>query len=322
MANSVLRSEVLLFIAAAIWGFAFVAQRAGMEYVGPFTFNGVRFALGCLALVPLLMARRASRNHAGKALHGSRDHAGEASRGGLQGKLLRGCWLAGIVLFAGASLQQVGMVYTTAGKAGFITGLYVIIVPILGLFWGHRPGLGTWAGAFIAALGLYFLSIGGSFSIARGDFLVLLSAFFWAGHVLIIGWLSSRIDTAALAFTQFAVCSLLSLIVAIAVEEIALQSLLDAAIPIVYGGVFSVGVAYTLQVAAQRHAPPARAAIILSLETVFAALGGWLLLSEAIPPRGLIGCALMLAGILLSQRTYFADYHAGSVQADSVPENK
>jgi len=215
--------------------------------------------------------------------------------------ILLGGAALGMALFSGASLQQIGLVYTTAGKAGFITGLYVIIVPILGLFWKQQPKIGTWIGAILAAIGLYFLSVTEQFTIEMGDLLVLVGAFFWAAHVLIIGWLSPRINPIKLAFSQYLACSILSLITAYLVETITLTSILEAAIPILYGGLLSVGVAYTLQVIAQRDAHPAHAAILLSLEAVFAAVGGWLLLDEIISPRGLVGCGLMLAGMLLSQ---------------------
>lgn len=285
-----LKSDALLMLTATIWGFAFVAQRVGMEYVGPFTFNGVRFALGSLSLVPLMLLKRKNPS-AIAALLPPADRQTVAWGGAL----------AGLVLFMGASLQQVGLVHTTAGNAGFITGLYVVIVPLLGLFWRQRPDLGTWIGALLAAAGLYLLSVTAVFEIAFGDLLVLVGAFFWAAHVLIIGWLSPRIESIQLACIQFAVCSLLSLITAAALETMTLQGLMGAALPILYGGLLSVGVAYTLQVVAQRDARPAHAAIILSLESVFAALGGWLLLGELLSARALVGCSLMMAGMLLSQ---------------------
>ena len=280
-----LRSDLLLLLTALIWGFAFVAQRVGMEYVGPYLFNGARFALGALPLVPFVL-KNTSKPRWSNLLR--------AAPGSL---------LAGLFLFVGSSLQQVGIVYTTAGKAGFITGLYVILVPILGLFLGQHSGRNTWIGALGASAGLYLLSIEPPLAIARGDALVLASALFWAGHVLLIGRLSRQIDWAALAFLQYLTCSVLSTGVAFLTEEIALQPLLDAALPIAYGGVLSVGVAYTLQVVAQRQAPAGHAAIILSLETVFAALGGWLLLDETMPLRGLLGCALIFAGMLVSQQS-------------------
>jgi drug/metabolite transporter (DMT)-like permease len=281
------KANLLLLVAAVIWGFAFVAQRVGMRYVGPLTFNGVRFALGAAALIPLLMWQRKN---------------GPAASGGSDRSLvLKGGVVAGLVLFLGATLQQYGVVYTTAGKAGFITGLYVVFVPLLGLLVGQKTGRFVWAGALTAAVGLYLLSAKGIVGIDPGDGLVLLGALFWAAHVLVIGRLSRRVAPVRLAVTQFTVVSILSLVGAVLFETIELAALRAAAIPILYAGLLSVAVAYTLQVVAQRRAQPAHAAIILSFESVFAVLGGWLVLSEGLPVRALIGCALMLVGILLAQ---------------------
>jgi drug/metabolite transporter (DMT)-like permease len=292
MDRQVLRADWLLLLTAVIWGGAFVAQRAGMYYVGAFTFNGIRFGLGLLVLLPLVMRAPRGRKHnpdSGNWQHVFRRPA------------LWGGALAGLVLFTAAGLQQLGLVYTTAGKAGFITGLYVIIVPILGLFWGLKSAKGGWLGACLAVVGLYLLSVTKDFTLAPGDLLVLLGAFFWAGHVLVVGWLSPRVNRLRLACTQYAVCSSLSLIAAVLTEKIVLESVLQAAVPILYGGVMSVGIAYTLQVVAQRHAPPAHAAVILSLEAVFAAAAGWLILGEVMSARDMIGAGLMLAGMLTAQ---------------------
>ncbi len=302
MTSKVLKSEALLLLTAAIWGFAFVAQRIGMEHVGPFIFNGVRFALGGLFLLPFLITSR--RRLAPPQSSPERDEVALSERRPRKHEpkrvLLFSC-LTGLILFFGASLQQIGIVYTTAGKAGFITGLYVIVVPILGLFWKQHPGSWTWLGAASAVAGLYLLSFSGRVTVSKGDLIVLSGAFFWAGHVLMIGWLTSWINGITLAFIQFITCSVLSLLTAFVIETVALQGLLDAAVPILYGGLLSVGIAYTLQVIAQRHAQPAHTAIIISMETVFAALGGWLILDETLPLRGIAGCALMLIGILLSR---------------------
>ena len=285
-----LKADGLLLLTAVIWGFAFVAQRLGMEHVGPFGFNGVRFALGCLVLLPPLF--RNGLHHDTPSSRKVEPFSSASLGGGL---------LAGLVLFCGASFQQVALVYTTAGKAGFITGLYVILVPVIGIALGHRTHAGTWIGTFLAAVGLYLLSVTEQFTFAPGDLLVLVGAFFWAGHVLIIGWLSPRQDPLKLAFVQYATCAALSLLVSAGIEPNAVDGYLSAAIPILYGGILSVGVAYTLQVVAQKHANPAHAAIILSLEAVFAALGGWIILGETLTPRGLLGCTLMFAGMLASQ---------------------
>jgi drug/metabolite transporter (DMT)-like permease len=260
-----MRADVLLFLTAAIWGLAFVAQRVGMDHVGPLTFNGVRFALGSLALLPLI--RFMGRNRA-------RPSAASASR------LLWGGLVLGLALFGGSTLQQLGLVLR------------------------QRTGLGTWLGAILAVAGMYLLSVTGGLSMAFGDMLVLGSAFFWAGHVLIIGRLSpglDAVDAVRLSSMQFAVCAVLSLIAALFTEDMAFSGIMDAALPILYGGLMSTGVAYTLQVVAQRDADPSHAAVILSLESVFAALCGWMMLDETLGVRALIGCALMLAGMLLSQ---------------------
>jgi drug/metabolite transporter (DMT)-like permease len=285
----VLRADWLLFLTAAIWGCAFVAQRSGMRYVGPFTFNGLRFLLGACALIPLIIYR--NRRYGTQSV-GPPFFSLEFMKKGL---------LIGIVLFCGASLQQIGMVFTTAGKGGFITGLYVILVPVIGLFLGHRLGWSGWTGAILATSGMYLLSVTESLTIEAGDLWVLTSAFFWASHVLILGWLSPQMDTIKLACAQFFVCAVLSLATALITESISICGIGAGMIPILYGGLMSVGIAYTLQVVAQKDAPPAHASVILSLETVFAAISGWILLDEVLSFRTLIGCGLMLAGMLLVQ---------------------
>ena len=286
-----LKSDLLLLATAMIWGFAFVAQRAGMSYVGPFTFNAIRFALGMAVLLPLAASGRSPQDTPASV---------SPSRGSAF-QLFWGQIGLGVALFGGASLQQAGLVYTTAGKAGFITGLYVVMVPILGIALRQQTHLGTWLGAVLAVVGLYLLSVTKGFTIAFGDLLVVLSALLWAVHVHLISWLAPQMNVTLLAIKQYAICSLLSLVTALLVETIAWAAIWQAALPIFYGGVLSVGVAYTLQVLAQKEAHPSHAAILLSLEAVFAALGGWWLLNETLSGRGLIGCTLMLSGMLVSQ---------------------
>jgi drug/metabolite transporter (DMT)-like permease len=285
-----LKSDLLFLLSAVIWGFAFVAQRMGMDHVGPFTFNGIRFFLGAMVLLPVIHSQRK------KQLQTSDD-----SRPIHTKQLIIYGSLAGLALFSGASLQQVGLVYTTAGKAGFITGLYVVIVPIMGLLWGQRTNTGTWSGALLAATGMYLLSINENLSIAFGDVLELIGAVLWACHIHLIGWLSPKTDSLRLAFVQFMVCAAASLMTAMVVETVKVAGIAAAALPIIYGGALSVGVAYTLQVVAQRYAHPAHAAILLSLEAVFAAIGGWLILGETMSARGMVGCSLMFMGMLVSQ---------------------
>ncbi len=291
IASSRSRANLLLLLTAVIWGFAFVAQRSSMAHVGPFTFNAVRFLIGGLALLPLMVIldRRRAAAQAPVVAFGNRG-------------LLIGGALAGSVIFAAATLQQMGIAHTTAGKAGFITSLYVVLVPLLGLALGHRPPAAVWAGAVLAAVGLYFLTIeGGGLRMAWGDALVLAGAFLWAGHVLLIGHLSPGTDPVKLAFLQFMACATLSALAAALTETTSLDALRAALAPILYAGIMSVGVGYTLQVIAQGHTRPADAAILLSLEAVFAVIGGWLLLGEQLSARALFGCALMLVGILISQ---------------------
>lgn len=279
MRSSTLRADLLLMLTALIWGSAFVAQRVGMESMGPLLFTGARFALGALFILPL------------------------ALRGG--GSWNRELWLvgggAGLVLFVGAVLQQVGLVYTTAGKAGFITGLYVVMVPLLGFWAGQRATGSIWVGVVLSVAGLYLISVTEEMTLAYGDAIVLCSAVFWALHVVLIGRFAGQLNPVRLAIIQFAICSVLSTLAALAVEPVSVAALQDGAWSIVYGGVVSVGIGYTLQVVAQREALASHAAIILSLEAVFAALAGWLFLNEQLDGRELTGCALMLGGMMVAQ---------------------
>jgi drug/metabolite transporter (DMT)-like permease len=288
MNSQALKADLLMFIAAAIWGFAFVAQREGMETMGPFLFSGVRFLIGVVALSPVVwfLSKKPQKTH--KAEVSTK-------------KLIFAGTVAGLLLFGGISCQQVGLQYTTAGKAGFITGLYIFFVPLIGLFLGQKTGSGTWLGATIALVGLYLLSIKEDFSMAEGDLLQLICAVFFAAHVLVIGYLAKRMDTLKLSLVQYLVCGFISLFIAIAIEMISWDMIVATAIPLLYAGVMSTGIAYTLQVVAQQHTHSSHAAIILSLEGAFAVLGGWLLLDEFLPARGLLGCALMLTGMFLSQ---------------------
>lgn len=283
-------SDLTLLFTAAIWGFAFIAQRSGMQAMGPFTFNAVRFLAG--ALILWLVTRLFP-----KLLTSSNTDSQKIKP---TTRLVFGL-LTGMVLFGGASLQQIGLVHTEAGKAGFITGMYVVLVPILGLFIGKRTTLVNWLGALLAAGGLYLLTVNGDFQIARSDMLVLIGALVWAVHVQLIGFLSPRIGAVKLAIMQFVVCGVLSLGAAFGFEAPAWSQLSAGILPLLYASFLSVALAYTLQVVAQQWADPTHAAIILSLEGAFAALGGWLILKEQLGWRGLIGAAIMLLGMLVSQ---------------------
>ena len=288
MKTQALKTDLLMLITAAIWGFAFVAQREGMETMGPFLFSGVRFLIGVVVLLPVIwfLSKKPQQNH--KAEVSTK-------------KLIFAGTIAGLLLFGAISFQQVGLQYTTAGKSGFITGLYIFFVPLIGLFFGQKTGSGTWLGATIALFGLYLLSIKEDFSIAEGDLLQLICAVFFAAHVLVIGYLAKRMDPLKISLVQYLVCGVISLLIAVVIEVISWDMIVATTIPLLYAGVMSIGIGYTLQVVAQQHAHSSHAAIILSLEGAFAVLGGWLILDEQLPARGLLGCALMLTGMLLSQ---------------------
>lgn len=285
---SVLKSNLLLLVAAAIWGLAFVAQRVGMEYLGPFTFNGIRFALGAISLLPLLLFyRKKSRDL------GDQENKKESAWG--IGFVL------GLILFIAASLQQIGLIYTTAGKAAFITCLYIVLVPVVGFFLKQYISKSTWFGCLIAIIGLYLICVKEDFSISYGEILQLIAAFFWTAHILLIDRFSKKVEVLQMSFVQFITCSVLSLATGLYGEVVSVEALRQSLIPLLYGGICSVGIAYTLQIVGQKYAQPAHAAIILSMETVFAAVGGWLILDERLGTRELLGCGIMLAGMLLSQ---------------------
>ena len=291
MRRTVPPGDYLLLITATIWGFAFVAQRAGMEHIGPFTFNAIRFAIGATALLPLVWInerRRIRRPGAASAYQ----NGGSIAKFGVS---------AGAVLFLAASLQQIGLVYTSAGNAGFITGLYVVMVPLLGLLRRQRVGMVRWGAVLIAIVGMYLLSVTPGAAINPGDLLVLASALFFALHVQMIDHGAKRHDALTLSVIQYVVVAAASGVTARITESFEPAAVAAAAPAILYGGLGSISIAYTLQVVGQRTAEPTHAAIILSLEGTFAALGGWLLLSEYLSARALFGCALMLAGMLISQ---------------------
>lgn len=295
------KANLLLVLAAAVWGFAFVAQRVSIQYVGPFTFNGIRFALGSVSLIPLILlnGKFSSKNNKEEKLESDNDNA-QQKRAKLFNTIKAGI-LIGSVLFIGASLQQIGLKDTTAGKAAFITGFYIILVPLFGVFLGQRINKSSWLASILAISGLYLISVTGDFKISRGDLFQLLSSFFWAAHILLIAKYARKAEPLILSLVQYIVCSLWSLSFALMLEDIALDYLVQALLPILYGGIGSVGIAYTLQMYGQRYAKPSHAAVILSLEAVFATIGEFLILGESMDLRGYTGCALMFAGVLISQ---------------------
>ena len=283
MIKGVLSGYIMMLLTAIIWGFAFVAQKSSMEVMGPFTFNAARFLLGAsclLAMLPLFKSR--------------------------QGALGMPGWLSasvmGVFLFLGSITQQIGLVSTTAGKAAFITGLYIVLVPLILSLFGQKLSRFVWAAVALGLSGLYLLSMQGASMIpATGDLWVLASAVFFALHIVVIGRASLQHDALRLSIVQFYVCALLSLVGMFVWETPTLQSISEGSVEILYAGVMSVGIAYTLQVFAQIRVPPHAAALVLSLETVFGAIGGVWLLGEEMTMRMLIGAGLMMAAILVAQ---------------------
>jgi drug/metabolite transporter (DMT)-like permease len=286
----VLKGNMFLFLAAFAWGTTFVVQRTAMENMGPFFYSGLRFLLGSLFLLPLALYRIRGR----RASEWQRERLGKWLP-------IWGSCLAGVLICLGINLQQIGLIYTTAGNAGFITGLYVVIVPFLGIFFGFRISLGVWIGAPLAAIGLYLLSVTKGMTLNPGDGWILASAFVWAVHVLTVGLLSPKIDSVVMAFGQSFVCAVLSLIAAFFWEDISLTAVRTVWFEIIFGGIISVGVGFTLQVVGQKYSPPSYAAIILQLEAVIAALAGWVFLNETMSSRAFSGAVLMLIGMLIAQ---------------------
>jgi drug/metabolite transporter (DMT)-like permease len=281
-----IQANLILLLTALIWGFGFVAQRMGMDHLGPYAFNVCRFLVGALSLLPLLFFFRQK----------------ESGPTELNPSFWKFSILAGFALFGGATLQQVGIQYTTVGKAGFITGLYVVIVPILGLFLRQKIGMWTVIGCTLAVLGLYFLSIKEDFSMGWGETMVLIGAFFWAVHVQVIGTANKRnLNPIKLALVQYLVCAALNLLLSLVFETFHLDQVILASGAILYAGIVSVGIAFTLQVIAQKKVEPSRAAIILNLEAVFAVLAGWLFFTELLTMKEWLGCGLMFLGMILSQ---------------------
>ena len=281
----ILSANLLLLFTAAIWGLGFVAQSLGMEHLSPFMFNGLRFLIGAVSLLPLIFF-----------FHRRGEIKIKSSS-----SLLLGSLALGVLLFIAASFQQVGLLYTTAANAGFITGLYIILVPILGLVLKHKTGMNTWLGCAVAVFGLYFLSIKEDFTIGYGDVLQLIGALFWAMHILAVDHFTRKNSAILLAELQFVVCGLFSLMVSSGLEVTHVENIVAAWAPLAFSGIVSVGIAYTLQLVAQKGVNPAHAAIILSLEAVFAAIGGIIFLGEGMDGRALFGCSLMLFGMLVSQ---------------------
>lgn len=290
MKKATFQQVSLLLLTAMIWGGAFVAQSVGLDYVGPFTINAVRFLIGGLVLIPCIAV-----------MERLQDGRGERRDRGSRRDLLLGGLCCGLALCVASNLQQIGIAYTTVGKAGFLTALYVVIVPFLGLLFGKRLPPVIWVCVALALGGLYLLCMTGIEGLGKGDLLVLLCALAFSVHILVVDHFSSRVDPVRLSCVQFLVSGLVSAVPMLAMEQPAVSAILGAWQPILYAGVLSCGVAYTLQAVAQRDCDPTVCSLVLCLESVFSVLFGWLLLGQALSAREWLGCALMFAAIVLAQ---------------------
>ncbi len=289
-----LKNSLYLLLTATIWGIAFVAQSVGMEYLGPFTFNSVRCLIGGAVLLPLIWVREK------KAVWIQASDTAEQKR--IRKKnLVSGGICCGLLLFLASNFQQFGIQYTTVGKAGFITACYIVIVPVLGLFLGKKCSPFLWAAVFLALTGLYLLCITDGFSIGLGDLLVLVCALLFSFHILVIDHFSPLADGVKMSCIQFFICGILSGIAALFTESLEVSALFDAWVPLLYAGVLSCGVAYTLQIVGQRGMNPTVASLILSLESCISVLAGWILLGQKLSSREIFGCAVMFAAIVLAQ---------------------
>ena len=290
-----MKNSLVLLLTAFIWGVAFVAQSVGGDAVGCFTFNGVRSLIGAAVLLPVIaFLDKQKKKELGEDQF--------LAQKGYKKTLILGGISCGLMLCIASNFQQFGISFTTVGKAGFITAMYILIVPILGLFMKKKVGMKVWLGVILATVGLYMLCMTSeSFSLSKGDLLVLVCAGFFSLHILIIDYFSPKVDGVRLSCIQFFVCGLISTVIAFIFENPNVGAILSGWLPILYAGVMSCGVAYTLQIIGQKNMDPTVASLILSLESVFSVLAGWVLLNQKLSMRELFGCVLMFLAIILAQ---------------------
>ena len=287
-----LKNSLILLLTATIWGVAFVAQSVEMDYVGGFTFNAVRSIIGSIVLLPVILFLDRQKTPAVRT---------EEEKKSGQKTLLMGGIACGICLCLASNFQQFGIKYTTVGKAGFITACYIVIVPILGLFLKKKCSPYIWGAVVMALIGLYLLCITDGFSIGKGDILVMICAVLFSLHILVIDYFSPKVDGVKMSCIQFLVCGILSGIPALIFENPQISSILAAWQPILYAGVMSCGVAYTLQIVGQKNMNPTVASLILSLESCISVLAGWIILGQSMSRKEILGCVIMFAAIILAQ---------------------
>lgn len=286
-----IKSSLILLLTATIWGVAFVAQSVGMEYIGPFTFNAIRCVLGGLVLIPVILVLKKKKGT------GAENQEKEDKK-----TLWAGGIACGVILCIASNLQQFGIMEASVGKSGFFTALYIVMIPVIGIFIGKRPGIKLWFCVALAVVGMYLLCMkDGSFTIERADIMLLLCALAFSFHILVVDYFSPKVDGVKMSCIQFFVCGVLSAVGMLFTETPDIPNIQAAWLPLLYAGLLSCGVGYTLQIVGQKGINPVIASLIMSLESVISALAGWVILGQVLSPKEILGCVLMFVAIIITQ---------------------
>lgn len=286
-----IKSSLILLLTATIWGVAFVAQSVGMEYIGPFTFNAIRCVLGGLVLIPVILVLKKKKET------GAENQEKEDKK-----TLWAGGIACGVILCIASNLQQFGIMEASVGKSGFFTALYIVMIPVIGIFIGKRPGIKLWFCVALAVVGMYLLCMkDGSFTIERADIMLLLCALVFSFHILVVDYFSPKVDGVKMSCIQFFVCGVLSAVRMLFTETPDISNIQAAWLPLLYAGLLSCGVGYTLQIVGQKGINPIIASLIMSLESVISALAGWVILGQVLSPKEILGCVLMFVAIIITQ---------------------
>lgn len=286
-----IKSSLILLLTATIWGVAFVAQSVGMEYIGPFTFNAIRCVLGGLVLIPVILVLKKKKET------GAENQEKEDKK-----TLWAGGIACGVILCIASNLQQFGIMEASVGKSGFFTALYIVMIPVIGIFIGKRPGIKLWFCVALAVVGMYLLCMkDGSFTIERADIMLLLCALAFSFHILVVDYFSPKVDGVKMSCIQFFVCGVLSAVGMLFTETPDIFNIQAARLPLLYAGLLSCGVGYTLQIVGQKGINPVIASLIMSLESVISALAGWVILGQVLSPKEILGCVLMFVAIIITQ---------------------
>ena len=286
-----IKSSLILLLTATIWGVAFVAQSVGMEYIGPFTFNAIRCVLGGLVLIPVILVLKKKKET------GAENQEKEDKK-----TLWAGGIACGVILCIASNLQQFGIMEASVGKSGFFTALYIVMIPVIGIFIGKRPGIKLWFCVALAVVGMYLLCMkDGSFTIERADIMLLLCALAFSFHILVVDYFSPKVDGVKMSCIQFFVCGVLSAVGMLFTETPDISNIQAAWLPLLYAGLLSCGVGYTLQIVGQKGINPVIASLIMSLESVISALAGWVILGQVLSPKEILGCVLIFVAIIITQ---------------------